>query len=416
MSAPLRFLGVAILAYVGLRTASSALALEPVPGMTPPPAPAGPEMAALPPGVPADMGPPSAYPAGYYGPAVPSPTMAAMPPMPPMPPMPMVMPYPVMPAMMPMPQRARMSQPVAWAEPPPEQWPEPPQRWRSPHPPEDEQDGTAFAYEAGAAPPLDRWPAIGTAGPFSVGGLQRTPSWGSSEGGGPLRAAGNGLWSMDLWALARQPRSGLLSTKDPDAGLNPGLASAGSLGGSQAGMRLSWRPLPRAGVHLRLSSALLPQGRGGQAFAGGEGSLGVSYQPIATFPVRLLAERRQRLGPALGGGRNAFAFLAEGGLYEREVGRGIRLDGYGQAGLVGARRRSLFADGALTATTPILPRFTLGGGMWGGVQPGLSRFDAGPRLGYQLSPRMRMNLDYRFRLTGRADPPSGPALTVSGGF
>ena len=66
MSAPIRFLGLAIVAYVGLRTASSALALEAAEApklaaaTTTPVAPAEPT---LPPGIPADMGPP---PAGPY--------------------------------------------------------------------------------------------------------------------------------------------------------------------------------------------------------------------------------------------------------------------------------------------------------------------------------------------------------------
>jgi hypothetical protein len=132
--------------------------------------------------------------------------------------------------------------------------------------------------------------------------------------------------------------------------------------------------------------------------------------------VRLLAERRQRLGPALGGGRDAFALLAEGGVYEHPLPLGFSLDGYGQAGVIGANRRDLFADGALAATYPSMPRFAIGGGMWGGIQPGLSRFDAGPRLSYQLRPGMRAHLDYRFRLTGNADPGSGPAVTIAAGF
>jgi hypothetical protein len=150
--------------------------------------------------------------------------------------------------------------------------------------------------------------------------------------------------------------------------------------------------------------------------AGGEGAAGVSYQPLARLPVRQVAERRQRFGPALGGGRNAFVLLAEGGLYDRELAYGIRLDGYGQAGLVGARSRDLFADGALAATYAFLPRAAIGGGIWAGVQPGLSRVDLGPRLSYQLSPRLRAHVDYRFRMTGNADPPSGPALTLSSRF
>jgi hypothetical protein len=183
-------------------------------------------------------------------------------------------------------------------------------------------------------------------------------------------------------------------------------------------MRITWRPLSSIGVHLRASTALMPQGRSArsQALSGGEGSLGISWQPLKALPVRLLAERRQRLGSALGGGRDAFALLAEGGLYERPLPFGFTLDGYGQAGVIGANRRDLFADGALTATYPFMPRFAIGAGMWGGVQPGLSRFDAGPRLSYQLRPGLRAHLDYRFRMTGNADPRSGPALTIAAGF
>jgi hypothetical protein len=171
-------------------------------------------------------------------------------------------------------------------------------------------------------------------------------------------------------------------------------------------------------VHVRASTALMPQGRSArsQAMAGGEGAIGISWQPLGALPVRLLAERRQRIGPALGGGRDAFALMAEGGVYQRPVPFGLTLDGYGQAGVVGAMRRDLFADGALTATYPFMPRFAIGGGMWGGIQPGLSRFDAGPRLSYQLRPGLRAHVDYRFRVTGKADPPSGPALTLAAGF
>lgn len=431
MSAPLRFLGVAIVAYVGLRTASSALALEPMPAMRQPlPAGGGEQVAELPPGVAADMGPQEMNPEqlaaaqmaaaagqqGYGSPYGPLPVQPAMAPQM-APGATMIMPYPVMPAMMPSPrQRYQAPLPAAWQEQAPA-WraPQPPPM-SDPGPPADEYAPSNFSAEIGETPPLEQWPAIGTAGPFSVGRLQQTPSWGGGKADGAISAARSRNMSLDLWALARQPRSGLLSFDDPDAGLNPGLASGGSLGGSQAGMRLTWRPLPRVGVHLRASTALLPQGTRGHTLAGGEGSVGISYQPVGGLPVRLLAERRQRFGPALGGGRDAFALLAEAGIYDRQIARGFRLDGYGQAGMVGARSRTLFADGALTATAPILPRFALGGGMWGGVQPGLSRFDAGPRLSYQLSPLLRLHLDYRVRVTGRADPPSGPALTVGGGF
>ena len=64
MSAPIRFLGLAIVAYVGLRTASSALALEPAAAEAPElwegsDAALAAAEPTLPPGVPADMGPPA---------------------------------------------------------------------------------------------------------------------------------------------------------------------------------------------------------------------------------------------------------------------------------------------------------------------------------------------------------------------
>jgi len=413
MSAPLRFLGVAIILYVGLRTASNALALQPLPvAMLPAAAPMSGQHAAmdtLPPGVAADMGPAvQAQPLGY----APS---AGMPPGWPA----YGMPYPVM-----MPG-ARQGPPIIiQAAYPQGGYPVPrPAAWRE----TEGEVGVApigqyplpsaagVGYE-GSVPPIEAWPAIGTAGPFSVPQVQRTPNWGETGDGGALAAARVSRFSLDAWALLRPPPPQMLSVTDPARGLNPGLASAGALGGSQAGLRLTWRPFGRFGVHARASTALMPQGRSGQATAGGEGALGVSWQPLASLPMRIAAERRQRLGPALGGGRDAFALYAEGGVYDRMLPFGIRLDGYGQAGVVGWNSRDLFADGALAATYPLLPRIAIGGGMWGGVQPGLSRFDAGPRLSYQLHPRLRVHVDYRFRVTGNADPASGPAVTLSGGF
>lgn len=392
MSAPLRFLGVAVLAYVGLRTASSALALQPISGVpVPPPAtplldPAdGPSLArGYAPGSDPYAYGPAGLPQGYVP-----------------------MPVPIMPAYLPAPRQTPI-----YLYPPPYPSPNPPGSAAA------ELTPATFPYER-PVPALEQWPAIGTVGPVPFGEVQRTPSWRNGREAsdeGPLLAARQRNWSLDGWALVRPPREGVYRVDDPGRGLNPSLAPAGSLGGSQAGLRFTWRPMQQVGVHLRASTALMPQGRGGQAMAGGEGALGVSVQPLRSIPVRLLAERRQRLGPALGGGRNAFAVLAEGGFYDRALPYGIRLDGYGQAGVVGLRSRDLFADGALAASYPIMPRLAIGGGMWGGTQPGLYRVDAGPRLSYQLSPNLRAHLDYRFRVVGNADPQSGPALTLAAGF
>lgn len=427
MSAPIRFLGFAILAYVGLRTASSALALEPAALDQSPEAAGSGTRLELPPGVPADMGPaPAAGPYAYgppHGAAYPYPGPYAYPVAYAPSPYPAVaagggMPYPVM--MMP----PRAPRPVYYAVPYPVPTAVAAAPARLPFEPSPASSYTGLAAAEGYAQPvapIDQWPAIGTAGPLSLAGAtQVTPAWGGRRQAGesPIRSAAAERWSVDGWAMLRPPREGVYRLDEAGSDLNPGLASAGSLGGSQAGARISWTPLASLGVHLRASTALIPKGRSAQnqQMVGGEGSLGVSWKPLKTVPVRLLAERRQRLGSALGGGRNAFALTAEGGLYQQPLAYGINLDGYAQAGVVGAHRRDLFADGALTATYPFMPRFAVGGGMWGGIQPGLSRFDAGPRLSYQLRPGLRAHLDYRFRVTGNADPRSGPAFTLAAGF
>ncbi|MFC7536351.1 hypothetical protein ACFQPG_03105 [Sphingomonas sp. GCM10030256] len=130
--------------------------------------------------------------------------------------------------------------------------------------------------------------------------------------------------------------------------------------------------------------------------------------------MRLRAERRKAVGE--GAGRDAFALVAEGGPYDRALPWGFRLDGYAQAGVVGTRNGDLFADAGFTPTRPLLARFAVGAGAWAGMQPGLSRFDVGPRLSMQLKPRVRAHLDYRFRMLGNAQPGSGPALTIAGDF
>jgi hypothetical protein len=54
--------------------------------------------------------------------------------------------------------------------------------------------------------------------------------------------------------------------------------------------------------------------------------------------------------------------------------------------------------------------------MWGGVQPGLYRVDAGPRLSMKVRSNMRVHLDWRQRLAGNAEPRSGPAVTLAADF
>jgi hypothetical protein len=203
---------------------------------------------------------------------------------------------------------------------------------------------------------------------------------------------------LTMWAMlrSRQELTGVTS-----------LASGGTLGASQAGARLFYNFTPAVAAVVRSSSEVNRRG--------GELAAGVRAHPLRALPVWVTAERRQRLG-RYGGGRNAFALFAEGGVYDRPLLWGFMLDGYAQAGVVGLNSRDLFADGGATLTRPLFREFSGGFGVWGGVQPGLYRVDAGPRLTMKVRRNVRVHVDWRQRLAGNAQPGSGPVLTLAGDF
>lgn len=359
-SAPLRFLGIAIIAWVGLRTAGDALALPPLPAIAVPPA-----AALLPPepSLPDVTAAPSPEPAAYPAPPV----------------QPMAYPYPVaVPVSVPAARSVRYAEAAL------------PER------------GYRFApsgyYQEASFPLLGDLPAPAATPAPAVAAPRSTPSF------TPAMPKAFDRLSLTSWALMRQN-----STMAVPVGGPVPLASSGQLGQSQAGARLTYRINRSLALNLRVSAPMQQQGA-----ANGEAALGVSWQPMQSLPVRLLAERRKAFG--LHGGRDAFALLAEGGVYDRPLPWNFRLDGYAQAGVVGLRTRDLFADAGFTATRPFKTRLALGGGIWGGMQPGLSRLEVGPRASLWLNPRIRAHLDYRLRLLGNAQPGSGPALTVGANF
>ena len=186
------------------------------------------------------------------------------------------------------------------------------------------------------------------------------------------------------------------------------LASGGTLGGSQAGARFAYNFSRQIALSLRTSTPV-----GGAR--GGEVAAGVRLTPMRSLPVSMTVERRQAIGDE-SGGRSGFAIFFEGGVYERPMPWRFTLDGYAQAGVVGFRSRDLFADGGFTLTRPLFGQFSAGFGMWGGVQPGIYRVDAGPRLSIRVRNNMRVHLDWRQRLAGNAEPGSGPAVTLAGDF
>ena len=205
---------------------------------------------------------------------------------------------------------------------------------------------------------------------------------------------------LSSWALMRGKPGDLLGANSLSAA-NP------TLGGSQAGARISYWITPHIAASLRSSTPL-----GGAR--GGEVAAGVRYQPWLSIPLSITAERRQRFGRA--GGRNDFALFAEGGVWDRPMPFGFRLDAYAQAGVVGIKNHDLFGDGAFTMTRPLFKNIWGGFGMWGGAQPHLYRIDAGPRLTVRMGRSMRVHVDYRQRLAGSAFPSSGPAVTIAGDF
>jgi hypothetical protein len=203
-------------------------------------------------------------------------------------------------------------------------------------------------------------------------------------------------WSISAWALVRR-------------GEGRQLAPGGTLGGSQAGARITYA----------LRDGLLLAGRFYSPLndmQGAEAAIGVEVQPIRALPVRLLAERRQAIGREA---RSAFALLAHGGVGDQPVIGPMTLDAYAQAGIVGTRSRDGFADGALRLSVPVAADVGVGLGAWGAVQPGVSRLDVGPQASYRLPALgggVRISAEWRMRVAGDAAPGSGPALTLSTDF
>lgn len=204
---------------------------------------------------------------------------------------------------------------------------------------------------------------------------------------------------LSSWALLRSQQAGVVGSQS--------LASGGQLGASQAGARLIYNLNRQLAFAARVSS---PVGK-----RGGELAAGIRVHPLVSIPVWVTAERRQMVG-RYGGGRNDFALYAEGGVYEMPLPWRFSLDSYFQGGVVGIKTHDLFFDGAFTATRPLFRNISAGFGVWGGIQPGLSRVDAGPRITMRVRKNLKVHLDWRQKLAGNARPGSGPALTLAGDF
>ena len=367
MSQSIRFLGLAVMAWAGVRAVSlglipgtEALAFDlpeaeartlPVvpPSQLPPLAPAAPQ------------GPPQAMAYGAYPPYPPYGGYPSYPAYPAYAPYPVYIPVPA--------SAPRRSAPPAYAYAAPE--PMAPNPYFEP------------------VRPIEQWPELALAEP--VPGPKVTPSFEQSS----LKPIFDRL-QLSTWAMLRAT-----------PGL-PSLAGTGTLGGSQAGARLLWRFDPHFAASLRTSAPI-------NSRRGGEAALGIRYQPFASIPVAITAERRKAFGQ-YGAGRNAFAAFVEGGVYGRSMPLNSSLDAYLQAGIVGAKSRDWFVDGQAAVTRPVWRNISAGFGIWGGAQPGLSRLDVGPRLSLKVGKGVRVHADYRHKLVGNALPGSGGVVTIAGDF
>ena len=193
------------------------------------------------------------------------------------------------------------------------------------------------------------------------------------------------------------------------------VAPVGQIGGGQMGARLLYRidRAKRLAVSARVSRTI-----GGAHQT--EAAVGLDWKPVDRLPVHLMLDRRIAIDK---GGRNAWTLGAAGGVDDVKIAPGWRLDGYAEAGVVGVKRRDLYADGAARIARAIDlgngRSLAIGGGIWGAAQPGAARLDAGPSAVLRMPVAGRflaVALDWRERVIGHAKPGSGIALTVATDF
>ena len=204
-------------------------------------------------------------------------------------------------------------------------------------------------------------------------------------------------WSASGWAMLRGSSAG------------SGVATP-QLGGSQAGIRIA-RTLDRQGrlaIATRVAMALDTRQQ--------EAAVGLDWRPTA-LPVRIVAERRIGLANQRGG----TAVGLVGGVSDRPLPGGFRLDGYAQAGTVIRAEPEGYADGAMHVTRRVTgsgggATIALGFGVWGGAQRDALRLDIGPAATLDApighASHLRFAVEWRQRVAGDARPSSGPALSI----
>ena len=274
--------------------------------------------------------------------------------------------------------------------------------------------GRDFSQTSTAAVRHDRFPAgfstfqapsAETGGWAASGGVAGMPSSGSA----PVEAKPR-RWSADAWALLRGNGAGPLANG----------ALPATYGASQAGAILRYRLAMLGGhrpeVYMR-STATLQQVQSETAAA-----IGLSARPLAALPVITAVE--MRLTEQAGQRRVQPVAMAITALPPFPLPAGLRGEAYAQAGYVAAKYATPFVEGQMRADHGLFRlgaiESRIGGGVWGGIQKGAGRIDAGPSatvtLPLKRGVNARVGVDWRFRVAGYAQPGSGPAVTLSAGF
>lgn len=263
------------------------------------------------------------------------------------------------------------------------------ERSNAPPPPRmDQADPVALAKQNSVAAPVPQAGGEARPLPFTL------PMINQLSDHRPDRLSGS------FWLIARDGRGVAASL------------SGGQLGGSQAGVRLALAigTARRVAIVGRLASPL--------DISGQEGAIGIEWRPTP-LPVRLVAEQRIGINGAAGGPSLGII----GGVGPLPIGRGLRIESYGQAGIIGRDQLIGYAEGAASISLQVARigrhPVQLGAGGWGAVQPGAARLDLGPSIAAHLplgEKRVRLTLDWRQRVAGPSRPGSGPALSIGTDF
>lgn len=233
------------------------------------------------------------------------------------------------------------------------------------------------------------------------------------------------IWQAELASLRKQWRIEAYSLMRK--GSTGAFADRPLLGGGQSGGRagytldpLAHRPLELFGRFNIAHDWLDVDRKSAQA------AIGAAWMPLGRKGPSVSAERLIAVGKDA---RAAWALRVAGGAWHAADSRmPLDLSAYAEAGIVGAKRRDLYAGGQALALYPMLKgdktRAGVGASVAGSVQDGnagrISRLEIGP--GAQISRRIgadatiELRAEYRVRIAGDAAPGSGPAVTVATRF